>query len=240
MRNPLLTFWCWLHSTWDDRCPCGGHLSLPTTDKALRQCIQCGLVGRTTRLTRRATDEFYTAGYYRAWLNGSSRIPRDAVERGQRRGRLILEYLTAHSIEVKGQAVVEIGCGAGGILVEFREAGATVSGFELDPACVRVARAQGIAVNEATANIPNDIAILSHVLEHTFHPTECLREALSWLQAGGHLYLEYPIFTPHAVVGPHHNWYFSPTAIRVLCHQLGLTPVDTETPGQALLRWGHP
>jgi hypothetical protein len=122
----------------------------------------------------------------------------------------------------------------------MRDAGATVSGFELDQLCVRVARAQGIPVNDATANTPNDLAILSHVLEHTYHPTTCLQETLTWVRDGGHLYLEYPLYTPHVLVGPHHNWYFAPTSIRVLCHQLGLVPIDTDTPGHAIIRWGHP
>lgn len=241
MRDPLTSLWLWRHQEWTDHCPCGGRLVLPTSHRPLRQCVQCGMIGRTMRLTRRATGEFYVSGRYRRWLTGSSAPAPDAIEKGKRRGTEIITYLKAHGLEVAGRSVLEMGCGVGGVLLAMREAGAEwVCGFELDPVCVHVARSHGLAVNEATENREATIGILSHVLEHTYDPVGCLRETLSWLPSGSLLYLEYPIYGPTVRVGPHHNWYFARTTIHVLCNQLGLVPVDTKTAGQALLRWGHP
>lgn len=97
-------------------------------------------------------------------------------------------------------AILDIGCGAGGLLQVLRARGHTqAEGLDPDPAAVAAARAQGLAVRAglATESVALyggsrfDLIVLSHVAEH-LRDLDWLRGLGALLAPGGRLYVEVP------------------------------------------------
>lgn len=96
--------------------------------------------------------------------------------------------------------LLDIGCGEGAFISEAQRRGFTVSGIDLDPESIRVARERGLARVYATPLFDADGGELSptlraagkfdhvtafEVLEHQARPLELLRAARSLLAPGG-------------------------------------------------------
>ena len=94
--------------------------------------------------------------------------------------------------------MLEVGCGAGGILEYFRELGCSVKGVDLDEEYVTFGRTD-FNLNLSVATIANaeigtpaDLVIYAHTLEHILRPMEELNEVSRRLAHGGLLYVEVP------------------------------------------------
>jgi SAM-dependent methyltransferase len=128
---------------------------------------------------------FYTEGY-------SLPDPAEAERMGRWRA-LGARSKAAHAVAlcaragVRPRSLVEIGCGDGALLAELAARGLApvLDGFELSPPAAALARARGVARRVEAfdgAEVPADdsaydLAVLSHVLEHTPEPMSLLREA---------------------------------------------------------------
>lgn len=96
-------------------------------------------------------------------------------------------------------SVLDIGCGAGGLLLSLRVRGfRRLAGVDPSPACVAQLRAQGLSAWQGTlAALPDEardcgLVILSHVLEHVLDVRAALAAVRSRLGRGGRLYVETP------------------------------------------------
>ena len=95
--------------------------------------------------------------------------------------------------------IVEIGCGAGGILQYFKEKGNDVYGVDLGSEYIEFGR-DNYDLNIATGTIDNvmkkgispDIVIYSHTLEHILNPVEELIKLKSISGSNTYLYIELP------------------------------------------------
>jgi SAM-dependent methyltransferase len=100
--------------------------------------------------------------------------------------------------DVRDLFVLEIGCGAGGILEYFREVGCTVKGLDLDEEYVTFGRTEyrldlSVATLATTeVGRSTDLVIYAHTLEHILRPVEELNEVSRRLSDGGLLYIEVP------------------------------------------------
>lgn len=94
--------------------------------------------------------------------------------------------------------LVDIGCGSGHNLAALRAAGFDACGVEPDPAARQVAERHGVVFAGTAEVLPPELgagfdgALMSHVLEHTRHPDEALRQAHGRLRAGARLVVEVP------------------------------------------------
>src|SRR6185436_6978988 len=75
-----------------------------------------------------------------------------------------------------------------------------------------------------------DLVIMSHVLEHVWHPTNFLRVATSLVKPGGYIYIEVPfeLYTPlvrKKLGDPCHVGYFSIHTLRRLVEKTELRPL---------------
>lgn len=220
-----------------DQCPCGGRFVLPTDHIELFQCLRCGTVSRRMRLTQFSTERLYRSSLYRRLLHGITKLTQQDFDRGLRRGNEIIKVLEKHNISVKDKNVMEIGSGPGGILAAFREQGAKVYGFDLDPICVSMCKQHNIPVNDGSFSSTMDIIILSHTLEHSYNPDEMIYDCMAWLANGGYLYIETPIYTPGQTAPLWHNYFFSKPALNLFAARLHMRPVLVEE-GTAIFQWG--
>lgn len=95
------------------------------------------------------------------------------------------------------KTVLEVGCGAGGILAGFKDAGCEVLGLDFDESYLKAAKNNDIPVKRGSLeqlepNSKFDLIILSHVLEHIVEPLPFLRQLFMYLEDDGLLYIEVP------------------------------------------------
>jgi SAM-dependent methyltransferase len=137
------------------------------------------------------------------------------------RGHEIIELLARYlpAFRVRGAQVLDIGCGDAGVAIAFAEAGALVSGVEVDlrglargrvrahehGVSARLLAAAAEALPFPTASF--DLVVLDNVLEHVRDRRATLAEIRRLLRPGGVLYLVTPKpFTPHAIWSdPHYG-----------------------------------
>lgn len=181
-----------------------------------RRCRGCGLLAQSplpdaARLPAFYPDEYPTRIAERtanldkavnrlaiACFYGTHSVARPAWLRAGFRavsGRLLRDALEPHG----GNRLLEVGCGAGGLLALHRQLGWDVVGIEPHAAAVTAARARGLTVHEGTlADAPQwppfDVMLLSHVLEHVTDPLALLRQTAARLTPDGKIV----VVTPNA------------------------------------------
>jgi SAM-dependent methyltransferase len=164
----------------------------------IARCAGCGLVVTSPALSAEQIARYYPAGYY--GLPGERRFPW-VVEKLQER----LYWRRARQVEraVGGRhgRVLDVGCGRGLLLKEFRRRGWEVQGTELTEAAGRYAReVAGVPVHIGNLDDlglpgdPYDAIILWHVLEHVPDPRALLVGARRVLKPRGVLLVAVPNF----------------------------------------------
>jgi len=95
--------------------------------------------------------------------------------------------------------VIDVGCGAGILLIDLQKRGLECFGIDFNPHLVRIAREQfGLNVEMqrieevAGMEVRYDLALLSHVLEHVADPLGLLCQIATLLKPGGLLIIDVP------------------------------------------------
>lgn len=159
-------------------------------------CMACGQLRTSPRMTGAAYQAFYR-DHYRDLYVGKE-VDKEVFFANQfAHGEKIAEFLASH--QVNFQQVLEIGCGAGGILQAFAEQGCDVVGLDLGTEYIAFGQQKGLQllpVTSATylANHTRrfDLIILSHVFEHFTDTAAELACIARLLKPGGMLYIEVP------------------------------------------------
>jgi SAM-dependent methyltransferase len=163
-------------------------------------CCACGTLRFDPYITAGGLNRFYGSHYQQMY----ARVP-DAVtyfERQRGYGRRVLEHLRRHG--ATPQVAVEVGCGAGGALSVFAEAGAAVIGCDLSEPLIEYGRERGVE-NLAVEDLSGltrrmggrhaDIILLHHVFEHLSSPLDWLVDARALLADDGAIVIAVPDFT---------------------------------------------
>lgn len=131
-------------------CPlCGGGRSTCLSEKdtyglpvRVVACSDCGLVYNNPRLAQSCLPAFYSEDYREL-----DRVLPDVEAYFQlesAKGERILQFLEQNKLlpRLHGKLVIDIGCGAGGVLGHFKQAGYDVLGCDLVPAHLEYGRRQ--------------------------------------------------------------------------------------------------
>lgn len=151
-------------------------------------CRDCGLVQTNPRMTQASYDSFYNNEYFGIY-KGRLEVDDEIFSSQEKRGENIYRYLADNGLlPDKEPYVVEVGCGAGGLLKSFAQKGARVLGVDLGQETIKAAKERyGLDYVAGTLKDLNlakkpDVVIYSHVLEHILDPVSelaCLRKMIS-------------------------------------------------------------
>jgi SAM-dependent methyltransferase len=214
----------------------------------IMRCEDCGL-GRTA--TMPGPDEvlgFYDlAAYYTHGQSHMQPVAPKLIDRVL--VRLAWQADRARPFDAKalaralppGGTVLDIGCGDGEKLEEFRDLGFAVMGVDPDPGSRAFAGSKDLTVLEGTAEAPPeelsgqqfDLVIMSHALEHCIDPASALATIHCLTKPDGVAYLEVPNAGCHHFEllrqcsemfdAPRHLWFFTPEALQTLATKAGFS-----------------
>ena len=162
-------------------------------------CQDCGLVFTNPRLTQPCYLEFYRREY-RALYLGTVQNAELAFRDERQRGQQIFAFLNRCGIWQKlpsRPVVLDVGCGAGGVLSALREHGATVYGADFDRQLLDYGREQH-ALDLLEGDIAKlsgsdaDLIVYSHVFEHLLDPIAEFRRIRDMFSEHVKLFVEVP------------------------------------------------
>jgi 2-polyprenyl-3-methyl-5-hydroxy-6-metoxy-1,4-benzoquinol methylase len=164
----------------------------------VRICKNCGLIYTSPRMNQAAYNLFYNDEYRKLYGGNETADNRFFINQYER-GKQIHDFLLNNNLlnsEVK--TVLEVGCGAGGILKYFKDKGMSVKGIDLGEEYVNFGKnnfnldLESTTLKELSLSYKPDIIIYSHVLEHLLN----LNEELNLIKKNCHektiLYIEVP------------------------------------------------
>lgn len=165
-------------------------------------CSKCGLVRSGIVLDEDSNRLFYEK-YYRGIYLASSNLDDVGSQIEQlyiveyKKGKEIVSLLKNYNIITNLSQIADIGCGAGGVLMPFKEIGVDVNGFDYDYDYLDFGREKGLDLilgdfYELAEDNSYDLIILNHVLEHFLNPIEQMQKLLSKCKVGGYMYIEVP------------------------------------------------
>lgn len=155
-------------------------------------CNNCGNVQQEAYFTNDVLIDIYENFYHKIFNPDSVENIFHTMK--HTRAQSIYKYVTSIA---KPKKVLEVGCGAGGILSLFLEKGCDVLGLDYDENKLNFAKKNGVNVRKGSiekleCNQKYDLIILSHVLEHIVNPKDFLVKLHQHLNQDGVLYIEVP------------------------------------------------
>jgi 2-polyprenyl-3-methyl-5-hydroxy-6-metoxy-1,4-benzoquinol methylase len=207
------------------------------------RCHECGLAYQRPRPQAKTAGRFYPDSY----TGGGRSGPVEALEAAYRRRQHgeVARWLAARR-PARGR-LLDVGCGAGDLLVALRADDWSVRGVEPSPPGAEQARDKhGLDVVTGRfeeVDLPKhsfDVVVFSGVLEHVQDPLDSLRRARTLLAPGGLLAVlflpmldspEARLFGPRwlALDLPRHLTHFEDTTFMVMAARAGLEIVSRET-----------
>jgi len=196
-------------------------------------CEQCGNVQQSRYYDDESLKKFYSE-YYRDMYG--HRTPKSLFDDQRIRGLAIFEFTKGTTVP---KNVLEIGCGAGGILSRYVDIGCEVLGLDFDEKYLEEARHHNIPVRKGSleqlaSKEKFDLIILSHVLEHIKNPSQFLVTLSGHLTDEGVLYIEVPSLDNVKNGGYHydlmeffqnaHVIHFTDKSLKLICKKAGLKP----------------
>ena len=220
------------------------------------QCGSCGLVYLNPRPTESCIGAFYPEDYYA--YGATKRLPRvrvrTRIKRAIRARRLLAQIAllfpglrnAARDFPIREDIpewtppgrMLDVGCGSGGVLSAMFDMGWHVVGLEPNAAAAAVARTNGHEVwcqsagDPLPSDLPFDLILVSHTLEHLHSPRRALTSFRTVLRpSSGRIVLEVPnldsLFTRlfqglgTAFDTPRHLYLFGPATLERLLVETG-------------------
>ncbi len=185
-------------------------------------CRDCGFVYAPYHFDSESLVRFYSSDAYRLLYDGPQFLEQAAARLVKGTGATILELVAQE--KRPPATVLEIGCGAGWNLVDFRRAGYEVAGFEYCSSMVTLGQRYELNVRYGgveDADGEYDVVIVNQVLEHVPEFYSFITAIERLMKPEGVLYIAVPNID---ICGPGqfqnaHCHYFTP---RTLAHYVGL------------------
>ncbi len=165
---------------------------------SVKLCKDCGLAYTSPRMTGEAYGQFYD-DEYRPLYVGSERAGDAFFQEQKKQGQRIYQYLRSKGVDLSQSLnVLEVGCGAGGILATFKEQGHCVVGIDLGSEYVQYgSQTHGLDLRVAylkdlSIDFVPDLIIYSHVMEHILDPLAEMAEIQRRCGENTLVYIEVP------------------------------------------------
>jgi SAM-dependent methyltransferase len=236
-------------------CLCGNSGGILLTERD-RYCLSvntylckfCGILRTNPRLDRSSLLKFYDQDYRSIYI-GYSQPPNEFFKQQEIHGKSILSFIQS-SIKPKENLIVfDVGCGAGGTLIPFKDIGCKVFGCDLGSQYLHLGRNLGLTLEHGDIESLGqygkaDLIILSQVLEHLPRPFLELRKISDLLNTNGYLYIELPgVFKIHETVGNPliyfqnaHLYHFTLSSLNSILQKVGFEVVKGDEYVRALYR----
>ena len=206
------------------------------------RCLDCGTVRRNPRLP----DDLRLGRYENDELRPQQRM---LIPRNQVHYRYMMKLIRSHST-AESPRLLDFGCGAGGFLIEARDAGFDVYGLELSRGLAELVRDeldipvhQGLITDERFRNQCFDVIVSSQVFEHLVDPVQTLQSVKQHLRQGGLLLIEVPnlLSTQERVkrgstMDDSHLFYFTCSSLSGMLKREGFEIVATQ---QGIRPWRY-
>jgi len=163
-------------------------------------CKNCGLTQTNPRMNQESYNQFYNSEYRSLYVGKETAI-KGFFNRQYSRGKTIFKYLKgagAISKPLKELSVLEVGCGAGGILQYFKEQGCKVQGIDLGATYLNYG-VENFGLNLKQSSLLDlnldekpDVIIYAHVFEHILDLNGELELIKQIAQEQTILYIEVP------------------------------------------------
>lgn len=160
-------------------------------------CCGCGLIQTNPDMRDADYIDFYTQHYRKLYIADLVGQPEDFFREEYWRGQRIVDYISRRVVIPKNALILEIGCGAGGILYAFAQRGYRVVGTDLG--IDNMVHGRKIGLDLRTGDLFDldlqetpALIIYSHVLEHIREPGRTLQKVRELLGERGYLYIEVP------------------------------------------------
>ncbi len=217
-------------------------------------CKQCPTLYSRSRMDELSLEVFYSE-FYRSLYVGSSEPTENFFDNQVSSGHKIIERLTKFGRtdwSFAESRVLEIGCGAGGILLPFKIAGADVLGVDLDDKYMDKGRSLGLelkrgSVFEILGNDKFDLIILKDVLEHLVDVKRMIKILKNHLSDFGQIYVQVPSFEALEFLGYRSDYlryfqnahlvHFSQASLNYVFSKHDLFPIYSDLTGFAI--FGH-
>jgi 2-polyprenyl-3-methyl-5-hydroxy-6-metoxy-1,4-benzoquinol methylase len=173
---------------------------------------------------------------HQVWQSAKKRPAALKAGRRRRGGNGILLEL-ARRRPIAGKKLIEFGCSRGSFLLDAREAGAIVSGMDLDSGACDFVSSLGIpcerTMTAALDNGPYDFVVALNLIEHLPQPKAWLKQISSVMTPGGLIVLWTPNGAQSAALGSgwvgfrvdlDHLTYFTATHLSRLLVEVDLWP----------------
>jgi SAM-dependent methyltransferase len=206
-----------------------------------------GLMRADPYFDEKSLSLFYQNEYRDLYSSGTG--VRQYFDNQAKRGKEIYDYLDALGLLEERSTVVEIGCGAGGILYYFQQKGFDCYGCDYGKSYINYGKTKGVThlfeggFETLIRKTKADILILSHVLEHIVDPVHFLTEIKSTiLSDNGIVFIAVPgMLYNHpgydnilSLFCQAHVYYFTAGTLDFVCAKAGLERIEGNEKVQAV------
>jgi SAM-dependent methyltransferase len=211
-------------------------------------CRNCGTMWTNPRLDQDSLVRFYEEDYRPIYV-GNPQSSEFFFDEQIKHGKIIYQWISSNINLTENFTVFDIGCGAGGILIPFKEFGCATYGCDLGKDYLEKGKKEGLFLeygNEESLKkySPAQLIILSHVLEHFPNPLKSLKSISQLLENNGYIYIELPgILSIHQTYGDillflqnAHLYHFTLSTLTFLMNEAGFSLVKGDEYIHALFK----
>jgi 2-polyprenyl-3-methyl-5-hydroxy-6-metoxy-1,4-benzoquinol methylase len=196
------------------------------------RCRTCECRFLSPRMTDKQTEKYYHKLYREIMLKKNVDWEEKEIYMQQLRAKNAMEMYLQNIVEKdKGLTHLDVGCAAGYMLEEAKQAGFMSHGIEPDEYFRNKALGRGLTVTPDLAHVIGSYHLITflQVLEHFNHPKQELEKYLEHLwctPSGGYVIIEVPnADAANDAYLMHHPVAYREKTIYWLAHAVGLKPV---------------